>query len=145
MTNNPVKKVIVYTDGGALNNPGPAAIGVVIKTTGKLFPKKYSEYIGKATNNQAEYKALIFALRKLKSLFGKKKIKDLNIEFHLDSKLLVEQLNGRYKILEKDLQPLFLEAWNLKIDFGDVSFKYIPREKNKEADALVKEQLSNLS
>lgn len=135
-------KVIIYTDGGAVNNPGPAAIGIIIDTgEGRLFPKKYSEYIGEATNNQAEYRALIFAFKKVKALFGKKKIKDLKVEFYLDSKLLVEQINGKFKIKEKDLQPLFLEIWNLKIDFGNVSFNYVPREKNQEADILVKNEL----
>jgi len=143
MNTNPKNRVVVYTDGGAIDNPGPAAISTIIETTGKLFPKQYSEKIGNATNNEAEYKALIFALRKLKSLFGKKKIKNLEVKCYLDSKLLVEQLNGIYKILERDLQPLFLEVWNLKIDFGNVSFNYVPRKENKEADKLVKEELSN--
>jgi len=157
MTSYSQNKVVVYTDGGAINNPGPAAIGVVIRQETRdkrqetklpvvsrksLVEKRYSEYIGKATNNQAEYKALIFALKKLKALFGKKKTKNLEVKCHLDSKLLVEQLNGKFKIKEKDLRPLFLEVWNLKIDFGNVNFKYVPREKNKEADALVKAELS---
>lgn len=151
-------KIIIYTDGGALNNPGPAAIGVVIrrrmpeikKEAGALplagfnnlpSEKKYSEYIGETTNNQAEYQALIFALKKTKSLIGKKKSKGSEIECFSDSQLLVNQLNGNYKILEKGLQLLFIEAWNLKQDFKNVSFNYIPREENKEADKLVKEEL----
>lgn len=142
---NKSNKVVVYTDGGAINNPGPAAISAIIETSDKLFPKKYSEKIGNATNNEAEYKALIFALKKIKSLFGKKKIKNLEAECRLDSKLLVEQLNGKFKILEKELQPLFLEVWNLKTDFKNVSFNYVPREKNQKADALVRKQLNNLN
>lgn len=134
-------KIIVYTDGGARGNPGPAAIGTVI-----IIPphtkKEYSQYIGKATNNQAEYSALIFAFKKIKQIFGKNKIKDLKVECYLDSELVVNQLNGKYKILEEGLQPLFLEVWNLKIDFKNVSFNYIPREENKEADKLVNQALN---
>lgn len=136
-------KVILHTDGGARGNPGPAAIGVVI-TIPPNDQKQYSQYIGKTTNNQAEYSALIFALKKLKQIFGKNKIKDLEVECYLDSELVVNQLNGKYKILEKGLQPLFLEVWNFKIDFKNVNFNYIPREENKEADKLVNQALNAL-
>jgi ribonuclease HI len=131
-----MNKVIINTDGGAIGNPGLAGIGVVIKTDGKI--KEYSESIGEATNNQAEYRALIFALKKAKLLLGKTKIKELEIECRMDSELLVKQINGEYKIMEKELQPLFLELWNLKIDFKNVKFIYVPREQNTEADALVR-------
>ena len=147
-----MNKIVVYTDGGAVNNPGPAAIGIIIKEIKrlrdkeiKIKEKKYSEYIGETTNNQAEYQALIFALKKAKSLFGKKKIKDSEVECYSDSQLLVNQLRGKYKILEKGLQPLFIEIWNLKQNFKSVSFNFVPREKNKEADKLVKSELSRLS
>ena len=138
-----MKKIIVYTDGGSRRNPGPAAIGVVIYG---LKDKKieYAEYLGKATNNEAEYQAVIFALKKVKALVGKKKIKDLSVEVRADSKLLVEQMNGRYKILHENIQPLFLTLWNLKIDFGEVSFVAIPRTKNKEADSLVNKALDSV-
>jgi ribonuclease HI len=66
------------------------------------------------------------------------------VECYSDSELLVNQLQGKYKILEKGLQPLFLKIWNLKIDFKNVNFNYIPREENREADKLVKEILNNL-
>ena len=123
-------KLVVYTDGGARNNPGPAAIGVVITQEDQTL-KKYSDFIGQATNNQAEYQAVIFALKKVKLLFGKKKAKKMNIEVCLDSQLMVKQLNHQYKIKEKDLQLLFLKVWNLILDFGQVSFKHIPRQQNK--------------
>jgi ribonuclease HI len=128
-------RVIINTDGGAIGNPGPAGIGVIIKGEGK--EKKYSEKIGNATNNEAEYKALIFSLKKTKLLFGKKNAKNIELDCYLDSELLVKQLNGEYKIKEKDLQQLFIEVWNLKIDFKNVKFIHVPREQNKEADALV--------
>jgi ribonuclease HI len=135
-------KITLYTDGGARGNPGPAAIGIVVQQKGQTL-KKYSEYIGEATNNQAEYQAVIFALKKVKLLFGKKEAKVMEIEVMMDSELVAKQLNHQYKIKEEDLQPLFLKVWNLMLDFGQVSFKYIPREKNKEADRLVNQALDN--
>jgi ribonuclease HI len=133
-------KLIIHTDGGARGNPGPAAIGVVITQEGQIL-KKYSEFIGEATNNQAEYQAVIFALKKVKLLFGKKKAKAMEIEIMVDSELVAKQLNHQYKIKEKDLQPLFLKVWNLMLDFEQVSFQHVPREKNKEADRLVNQAL----
>jgi ribonuclease HI len=135
-------KLVIYTDGGARGNPGPAAIGVVIQKEGQAL-KKYAEFIGQATNNQAEYQAVIFALRKVKLLFGKKKAKTMAIEVYLDSELVVKQLNHQYKIKEKDLQPLFIKVWNLMLDFDQVNFKYISREENQEADRLVNQALDN--
>ena len=133
-------KYIIHTDGGARGNPGPAAIGVIIK--GLAETKKYGEYIGETTNNEAEYQAVIFALKKLKQLIGKEKSKsEAEVEIHLDSELLSSQLNGEYKIKEKNLQQLFLEIWNLKQDFKSVVFKYIPREDNRGADKLVNQVL----
>jgi len=133
-------KLVVYTDGGARNNPGPAAIGVVITQKGQIL-KKYSDFIGQATNNQAEYRAVIFALEKVKLLFGKKKARKMNIKVCLDSELIAKHLSHQYKIKEKDLQPLFLKVWNLILDFEQVGFKYIPRQQNKEADQLVNQAL----
>jgi ribonuclease HI len=134
-----MEKIIVYTDGGSKGNPGPGGVGVVIYNDKKEAIKKYSHNLGKVTNNQAEYQAVIFALKKIKLLFGKKKTKDLSVEIRADSELLVKQLNGEYKILDDKIQPLFLEVWNLKFDFREVIFKNIPREENKEADKLVKQ------
>jgi len=130
-------KIIVNTDGASRGNPGPAAIGVVIKDeTGKVV-KKYSEFLGlEMTNNEAEYEAVIFSLKKLKLLLGKKMAKTTEIEFRSDSELLVKQMNGEYKIMEERLQELFMKIWNLKTEFGSVKFIYVPREENREADKL---------
>ncbi|MFA6354501.1 MAG: ribonuclease HI family protein [Candidatus Paceibacterota bacterium] len=130
-------KIVIYTDGGSRGNPGPSAIGVVVGD------KEYSEYLGEKTNNQAEYQALVFALKKAKQLSGKKKAKESEIEVRMDSELVVKQLNGHYKILEKELQPFFLEIWNLRLDFKKVEFKHIPREQNRRADKLVNYALDN--
>jgi len=128
-------KLIIYTDGGARGNPGPAAIGVVIGG------KTYGEKIGETTNNVAEYKALVFALKKAKHLLGKKVAKETELEINTDSELMCNQLRGTYKILEPDLQTLFIEIWNLKQDFKKVEFVKIPREKNKAADKAVNQAL----
>ncbi|MDD5146501.1 MAG: ribonuclease HI family protein [Candidatus Pacebacteria bacterium] len=130
----------INIDGGSRGNPGAAAFGVVFFENGHIV-KRYGQYLGEKTNNEAEYEALIFALKKAKALWGKERIKKIPIEIRSDSELLVRQLNGQYKIQEPKIQKLFLEAWNLKIDFGGVEIVAVPREKNKEADRLVNEAL----
>jgi len=135
------EKVVIYTDGGARGNPGPAAIGIVIQDAGGRTIKSYGKAIGDATNNEAEYRAAVFGLGKAKALFGKKAAKGLAVEMRLDSELVLRQLKGEYKIEEERLFPFFIKVWNLKIDFGSVSFTHVPREKNKEADRLVNEAL----
>ena len=129
-------KYLIHTDGGARGNPGPAAIGVVIQKSDGGLKREYCEYIGETTNNEAEYRAVIFALKKLKQLIGKYDASQAKVEVHLDSELLERQMNGHYKIMDKNLQNLFLEIWNLKVDFGEVIFKHIPREDNHGADKL---------
>lgn len=135
------KKIMIYTDGGARGNPGPAALGVLIQNEKRETVKEYGEFLGVKTNNEAEYEAIIFALKKVKQLFGKEKTKQMQIELKTDSELIVKQLNGKYKIEDEKLCPLFLKVWNLKIDFGNISFKSIPRGQNKEADRLVNQAL----
>ena len=138
-----MKKVIIYTDGGSRGNPGPSAVGVVFCNEKGEVIKKYGQEIEQGTNNEAEYKAVIFALSKFKQLFGKKLSKNTEIEIRSDSELLIKQLTGRYKILEPKIQTLFIKLWNLKLDFKKVNLKLIPRTKNKPADALVNEALDN--
>jgi ribonuclease HI len=130
-------KIMIYTDGGSRNNPGPAAIGVYIPA----LNKKYGEYIGETTNNVTEYAALIFGLKKLKQFLGKDKVRGYEIECRLDSELVVKQLNHEYKLKEDHIQKNFIEIWNLMLNFKSVIFKHVPREENKIADALVNESL----
>ncbi len=137
-----MRKIIIYTDGGSRGNPGPAAAGVMFCNEKGQSIKEYSEYLGdKLTNNEAEYKAVIFALKKFKAVFGKKLAKNSEIEIRSDSELLVKQINAKYKILNENIQPLFLEIWNLKFDFKKLKFKQISRDKNKQADRLANEAL----
>jgi ribonuclease HI len=131
-----VSKIIIYTDGGARGNPGPAAAGVVILDGEKRL--EYKQYLGeRQTNNWAEYEAVLFAIGKL--------LEDLylqrDLEFRLDSQLVVEQLNGNWKIKEPELKKQAAKVRSLLKDFGSVTFTYIPREENKEADRLVNEAL----
>ncbi len=137
-----MKKIIIYTDGGARGNPGPAAAGVVFYNEKKEIIKEYKKYLGDSlTNNQAEYEAAILALEKFKSQFGKSLAKEMEVTFCSDSELLVNQMQGRYKIENEKLQPLFLKLWNLCLDFKKVKFKTVSRNSNKEADRLVNEIL----
>ncbi len=133
-----MEKIIAYIDGGSRNNPGPSACGVFVET----LNKKFSRYLGKSTNNEAEYQGAILALKKIKSIFGKEKSKTLEIEIKTDSELLYKQLNHQYKIKNEKLIPLFIELWNLCLDFKKVEFKHIPREENKTADQLVNFELN---
>ncbi len=130
--------ITIHSDGGSRGNPGPAGIGVVIEYVGQT--QKIAEYIGEATNNQAEYQAIVAGL-----LWVKENIKeDRQIECYLDSQLVVEQLKGNYKMKNEGLKPLYWQARGLIMDLGGkVTFNYVPREQNKEADALVNLALDN--
>jgi ribonuclease HI len=130
----------MYTDGGSRGNPGPAAIGVWVET----LNKKYCECIGNRTNNEAEYEALIFGLKKIKAVLGNAKAKKSEVACYLDSELVVKQLNHEYKINEKHIQAFFLEIWNLMLDFHKVTFHHVRREKNTIADALVNQALDGV-
>ncbi len=131
----------VFTDGGALGNPGPAAVGVVIKREGKTI-KKLAKYLGKTTNNVAEYSAVIEGLQ---WLIANSKWQIEGIVFFLDSKLVVNQLNGLFKIKDYKLRNLVIKVRQLEREIGgNVFYRYIPREKNKEADLLVKRVLGKL-
>jgi ribonuclease HI len=135
------EKMIIYTDGGSRGNPGPAAIGVLFADERGGVSKSYSKTIGEKTNNEAEYEAVLFALQKARALFGKKRIKAMEVEFRLDSELVERQLNAGYKVEEERLWPLFMKIWNARIDFGRLVFRHVGRNENREADRLVNEAL----
>lgn len=126
-----MEQIVIYTDGGSRGNPGPAALGVHIETLGK----RYGEFLGTKTNNEAEYAAILSAMKKAKSLVGKEKAKRTWLDMRMDSELACRQLNHEYKIENEKLQPLFLAIWNLTLDFGKVTFSHVPRERNTVADA----------
>lgn len=125
----------IYCDGGARGNPGPAACAFVALNDGKIFYKS-GKYLGLATNNVAEYSAVILALTWLQ----KQNFKDIN--FKLDSQLVAKQLAGLYKIKNENLRQLFLDADKLRKNLGaQIIFSYVPRSKNLLADKLVNEIL----
>ena len=124
------KVLRLFTDGAARGNPGPAGLGVVIEDDQGLRLRGLCRYIGKATNNQAEYLAVIEGLRAVEEW------KPDRLEVNLDSKLVVEQLAGRYRVKNADLAPLHRQASELLQRFPSVELKHVPREKNKGADAL---------
>ena|SRR3989338_3778858 len=128
-------KLTIYTDGGARGNPGPAASGVVIKDSAGNTVAGYGEYLGKQTNNYAEYSALISGLKKDKELGADE------MECVLDSELVTKQMNRQYKVKEPTLQKLFIQAYNLAGAFKKVSYRHIRREGNKEADWWVNRTL----
>jgi ribonuclease HI len=130
----------IHTDGGSRGNPGPAAIGVVIEGV-SVGKKEYGEYIGETTNNVAEYQAVVFALKKMKQLIGSEKCSEAELTFYVDSELLQKQLNREYKVKDEGIQKLFMEIWNLTMDFKKVSFTHVLREKNAGADTLVNQAL----
>ncbi len=130
------RKIIAYTDGGSFNNPGPSGIGGVFFDENKKELARFCEFIGDGTNNQAEYKAVIKALEIAKSEF-----QATEVEFFLDSELIVKQMNQEYKIKHPDLKPLFFKIREMILGFSLITFGHIKREKNKIADSLVKKAI----
>lgn len=128
--------VVIHTDGGARGNPGPAAVGVTIVHDGARTEAK--AYLGdRQTNNWAEYEAVLFALGKCLEMM----LAGRELHFYLDSQLVVEQLKGNWKIKEPSLKQQAEKVHGLTGNFGRVTFTYIPREQNKDADRLVNEAL----
>lgn len=136
-------KIIVHSDGGARGNPGPSAIGVVIEKENGEVIEEISEAIGDATNNIAEYTAVLRGLQVLEVLFGAK-VADMEIDWCLDSELVVKQLAGEYKVKNPGLRPLYEEIRDLRVRFPHLTLKHVRREENKEADRLVNEALDRL-
>ena len=125
-----LKTLRLYTDGAARGNPGPAGLGVVIEDDSGMRLAGQHRYLGKATNNEAEYEALIDGLKAVS------KWKPDRLEIFLDSKLVVEQVNGRWRIKETRLQSLQAKAKELLSAFPQVEIKHVERARNKGADAL---------
>jgi len=122
---------VLHADGAARGNPGPAAIGAVLFAPGRLEPVAVvSEAIGRATNNEAEYRALLAGLEAARSAG----VTDLVVR--LDSELLVRQATGQYRVKAPGLKPLFEQLRALLSGFGSVRFEHVPRERNALADDL---------
>ncbi len=128
-------KLTIYTDGGARDNPGPAGIGAVIKNAKGKTIKEVAEYIGEATNNQAEYRALLRGLEEAKKLGA------TEVEVVMDSELVVKQIKREYKVRDKNLAAIFLKVWNLLSGFKKYSIRHVLRHKNERADELVNQAI----
>ena len=134
-------ELTVFTDGGARGNPGPAAVGFVVKDNQGKVLIEMGKYIGEATNNVAEYQAVIEALKWIKKNLSSRSSQTV---FFLDSKLAVNQLNGLFKVKNHGLRNLIVEVRQLERAIGgNVSYRFIRREKNKKADTLVNQSLDS--
>jgi len=142
--------LIIHTDGGSRGNPGEGAVGVVIETKDQVIKgsndqkgtilTEFGKAIGIVTNNEAEYQAVIYALEWVKNNITIKQYN--NISFFMDSKLVCEQLNGRWKIKQDHLRKLFTEVKRLEVEIGvPVSYTHVLRDKNKRADELLNQVL----
>lgn len=123
-------KIEIYTDGGSRGNPGPSAAGFTVNGIG------YGKFLGINTNNFAEYTAVILALKKAIEI-SEGKSKQVDVDLKSDSLLLINQLNGKFKVKALNLKPLFAEVCELRSEFKSVKFTHVYREKNKEADEQV--------
>jgi ribonuclease HI len=131
------KKYILHTDGGARGNPGPAAGAAILFDANYRQIDKICKYLGKTTNNQAEYTGLLLGLA-LAHQHGAK-----NILVKMDSELVVKQIIGEYRIKDASLKILAAKANKMLTEFAQYNFEHVRREKNKDADALVNKTLDN--
>ena len=128
-------RLVMFTDGASRGNPGEAGIGVVIKDEGGKVVKRIARYLGRATNNQAEYTALLDGLKAAREMGAE------GIQAYADSELLVKQIKGEYKVKNPELQKMNLLARSLIEKFPAFVIAYIPREKNSLADSLANEAI----
>jgi len=134
-------KLNIYSDGGARGNPGPSAIAfIVVRENGKIL-KKCSKYVGIRTNNQAEYEALISALE-----FASEQTTE-EVICHIDSELVVKQLNGEYQVKNPKLRSLWFKVQGFRQNFSKISFINVPRTDShvQEVDRLVNKALNRAS
>jgi len=128
-------KVVVHVDGGSRGNPGPAAAGAVVSTPEGDVIDEATEFLGRTTNNVAEYRGLLLGLERARLLGA------TEIEIYNDSELVAHQINGRYKVKHPDMKPLYLEAMQRLREFGRWRLRSVPRAQNAAADALVNQAL----
>jgi ribonuclease HI len=130
-----VEKVVVHVDGGARGNPGPAAAAAVVSTPDGDVLLERGEYLGEATNNVAEYRAVLLGLERARELGARE------VEVIGDSELVARQIGGEYKVKHAALKPLYLEAMSRLRELDHWSVTPVRREQNKRADELVNETL----
>ena len=132
------KILSIHTDGAARGNPGPAAIGVTIKDESGKLVGTVSRRIGKATNNQAEYRAIIAGLEKAKKMGARQ------VKIYSDSELAVKQINGRYRVKNTALRDLYAQVVKLTASFESFSISHVRRSHSAEADNLANRALDKL-
>ena len=131
-------ELVAYIDGASRGNPGPASYGVVVRDASGTTIKTISHFLGRATNNVAEWRALIAALEYALSRPTR------GLKIYCDSELVARQMQGRYRVQSPGLKPLFEQARTLASQIGHFSIHNVPREQNREADRLANEALDNV-
>ena len=131
------KSVNIYADGASRGNPGNAGAGIIITAEDGKVIKKTGKYLGKTTNNEAEYQALIIALEEAKAMGA------TDIKIFADSELMVRQIKGEYKVKSEGLRPLYGKAMSILMGFKRYDIIHIERDKNKEADRLANEAIDS--
>lgn len=131
-----LKKVVIHSDGVSRGNPGPAAIGAIIRDERGRLLASISQRIGRATNNQAEYRAIIAALEKVLALGARQ------VELNSDSELVVRQIKGQYRVRKEALRPLYQRVKQLQNRLEGFTVRHIPRQQNREADKLANAALN---
>ena len=129
------ERVVVYVDGGSRGNPGPAGIGVVITDEDGAELARANDFIGVATNNEAEYRAVLVGLERVLEL-GAREVEVVN-----DSQLVARQITGEYRVKKAELKPLHARALAALRRFERWTVRSVPREENERADGLVNEAL----
>ena len=136
-----MEKIIAYTDGGSRGNPGPSGLGVFITHADGGGIAEVSKYLGVATNNHAEYEAVLVALQTLHKKYGED-TKALSVEIRLDSQLVQRQMDGIYKVKSPELKVQFEKIKALQREhFPHLTFKHVYREFNKDADRLANDAM----
>lgn len=130
------QRLLIYIDGAARGNPGPAGLGIVVYDENKNKVKEYYKYVGETTNNVAEYNALIYALQEVHMLGSK------DVVIHMDSELVYKQLKGEFRVKDKKMKSLFDQAIHLINGLGEIELKHIDRSLNKEADKLANKAIN---
>ena len=137
-----MSKILIFTDGGARGNPGPAALGVYIQDDNKKELARIGKKIGNATNNVAEYSAILEGFSW--ALENKRKLNIESINFHMDSQLAYSQLTGLYKVKDEKIREFVFEIRKKEAELAiPIYYAHIPREKNKQADYMVNQALDN--
>lgn len=133
-------KLTIYTDGASRGNPGPSSYGFIITNSNKKVVFKEGKNLGINTNNFAEYSAVLAAFQYLQGIDNPSKVE---LAFFMDSRLVAEQLSGRFKVKSITLKPFVKKINVLKSLFMKTTYTHVPREKNRLADALANEALDS--